>query len=65
MSPLEQRFRDIQIVIITNFVIVLRVHIKRVDCKLYVQFCIQDPHYLLEGFSLCADNSRWLIQKVT
>ena len=31
LSPLEQRFHDIQIVIITNFVIVSNVGIKRVD----------------------------------
>ena len=32
LSPLERRFRDIQIVIITNFVVVSSVGIKRVDC---------------------------------
>ena len=33
LSPLVRRFRDILIIIITNFVIVLSVGIKRVDCK--------------------------------
>ena len=32
LSPLERRFRDIQIVIITNSVVVLSVGIRRVDC---------------------------------
>ena len=32
LSSLERRFRDIQIVIITNFVVVSSVGIKRVDC---------------------------------
>ena len=32
LSPLERRFRDIQIVIITKFVVVWRVGIKRVHC---------------------------------
>ena len=31
-SPLEQKFRAIQIVIITNFVVVASVGIKKVDC---------------------------------
>ena len=33
LSPLEQRVPDIQIVIVTNFVVVLSVSIKRVDCN--------------------------------
>ena len=33
VPPLERRFRDIQIVIITNFVVVSSVGIKRVDCS--------------------------------
>ena len=32
LSPLKRRFRDIQIVILTNFVIVLSIGIKKVDC---------------------------------
>ena len=32
LSPLERRFYDIQIVIITNFAVVSNVGIKRVDC---------------------------------
>ena len=33
-SPLERMFCDIQIVIITNFIVVLSVYINRVDCSL-------------------------------
>ena len=33
LSPLERRFRDIQIVIITTFVVVSDVSIKRVECN--------------------------------
>ena len=32
LSPLERRVRDIQIVIVTNFVVLSSVGIKRVDC---------------------------------
>ena len=35
LSPLQRMFHDIQIVIITNFVIVLSVAIKRVDCIIF------------------------------
>ena len=34
LSPTERRFRDIQIVVITNFIVVSSVDIKRVDCIL-------------------------------
>ena len=33
LSPLERRVRDIQIVIVMNFVVVLSVGIKRVVCS--------------------------------
>ena len=36
LSPLEQRFRDFQTVIVTNCVVVSSVGIKRVDCTLFV-----------------------------
>ena len=32
LPPIERRFRDIQIVITTNFVVVSSIGIKRVDC---------------------------------
>ena len=44
LSPPERRFRDIQIVIITNFVIVASVFIKRVDC---INPCPAEPGYAL------------------
>ena len=39
LSSLERRFRDILIVIITNFVVVSSVGIKRVDCIYFVIVC--------------------------
>ena len=65
LSPIERRFRDIQIVIITNFVIVSSVGIKRVDCSISVTlplrlvvlflriFCCTEPltHVLREQCS--------------
>ena len=36
LSPLVRMYFDIQIVVITNFVVVSSVSIKRVDCKLYI-----------------------------
>ena len=39
LIPLERSLGDIQIVIITNFVVVSSVGIKRVDCTCNIRFC--------------------------
>ena len=44
MSPLEQNFCDIQIVIITNVVVVSSVSIKRVGCSNIDFFKCQDKY---------------------
>ena len=46
LSPLEQRFRDIQIVILTNFVVILSVSMMRVDCICFLFIlCFQCKFY--------------------
>ena len=48
LSPLQRMFRDIQIVIITNFVVVSNVGIKRVDCIVWPIWypAVNDPTQL-------------------
>ena len=53
LSSLDGRFRHIQIIIITNFVVVSSVGIKRVDCTYLrcVQQCERTPSAQLHAFS--------------
>ena len=40
LSPLKRRFRDIQIVIIANFVVLTSVGVMRIDCILVFKFIV-------------------------
>ena len=56
MSPLDRRFRDIQIVIITNFVVVSSVGIKRVDYKLFDSYIYRRFYIFYESFYQLTDS---------